>query len=80
MDTEVRASGPPIGFNLPEEFRERVTISQGQNLYPPLNAGTAGELKKPLRLTSSQSKNVLCLIHFVKVHKLVTIFHNIVIE
>ncbi|XP_034831623.1 sequestosome-1-like isoform X2 [Maniola hyperantus] len=38
MDTDVKL---PIGFNLPEEFQERVTISQGQNLYPPLNTGTA---------------------------------------
>ncbi|CAH2239515.1 jg21520 [Pararge aegeria aegeria] len=41
MDGYDKTNGPPIGFNLPEEFQERVTISQGQNLYPPLNTGTA---------------------------------------
>ncbi|XP_045779058.1 uncharacterized protein LOC123876738 isoform X2 [Maniola jurtina] len=43
MDTDVKFQ---IGFNLPEEFQERVTISQGQNLYPPLNTGTA-EAERP---------------------------------
>uniref|UniRef100_A0A2A4JER1 ZZ-type domain-containing protein n=1 Tax=Heliothis virescens TaxID=7102 RepID=A0A2A4JER1_HELVI len=42
MDT---ASAPaeaaaPIGFNLPEEFQERVKIAEG-GLYPPLNTSTA---------------------------------------
>ncbi|XP_046975964.1 protein ref(2)P-like isoform X2 [Vanessa cardui] len=44
MDTYVKGgntSQPPIGFNLPEEFQERVKISEGQNLYPPLNLATA---------------------------------------
>lgn len=46
MDAYVRPSAPidqsvPIGFNLPEEFQERVKISEGQNLYPPLNTATA---------------------------------------
>ncbi|CAK1544557.1 unnamed protein product [Leptosia nina] len=42
MDSEAKANepDPPIGFNLPEEFRERVRIS-GQSLYPPLNIATA---------------------------------------
>lgn len=30
----------PIGFNLPKEFQQRVTI--GQLLYPQLNTATAG--------------------------------------
>ncbi|XP_073957503.1 sequestosome-1-like isoform X4 [Choristoneura fumiferana] len=30
----------PIGFNLPQEFQQRVNISGG-NLYPPLNMATA---------------------------------------
>ncbi|XP_047984983.1 protein ref(2)P isoform X2 [Leguminivora glycinivorella] len=30
----------PVGFNLPEEFQQRVNISSG-NLYPPLNIATA---------------------------------------
>lgn len=34
----------PIGFNLPEEFQDRVRITEGQNLYPPLNMSTAGNL------------------------------------
>ncbi|XP_050342546.1 sequestosome-1-like isoform X2 [Nymphalis io] len=49
MDTNVKSgtsSQPPIGFNLPEEFQERVKISDGQNLYPPLNLATA-ELEAP---------------------------------
>ncbi|CAH2989527.1 unnamed protein product [Chilo suppressalis] len=32
---------PPIGFNLPEEFRQHVSISEGQSLYPPLHAAAA---------------------------------------
>lgn len=32
----------PIGFNLPQEFQQRVNISGG-NLYPPLNMSTAGK-------------------------------------
>lgn len=31
----------PIGFNLPAEFQEHVKISEGGNLYPPLNTATA---------------------------------------
>ncbi|XP_013194739.2 sequestosome-1 isoform X2 [Amyelois transitella] len=38
---EAGAAPTPIGFNLPEEFQERVQISQRQNLYPPLNTATA---------------------------------------
>jgi hypothetical protein len=33
----------PIGFNLPQEFQQRMTITQGQSIYPPLNAATAGK-------------------------------------
>lgn len=33
---------PPIGFNLPEEFQERVRINEAASLYPPLNTSTAG--------------------------------------
>uniref|UniRef100_A0A1E1W8Z5 ZZ-type domain-containing protein n=1 Tax=Pectinophora gossypiella TaxID=13191 RepID=A0A1E1W8Z5_PECGO len=36
----------PIGFNLPSEFQERVRITEGQSLYPPLNAATA-EAERP---------------------------------
>ncbi|XP_023947383.2 sequestosome-1 isoform X2 [Bicyclus anynana] len=50
MDACLKPTGPPIGFNLPEEFQERVTISKGQNLYPTLNAGTA----EPERPTVSE--------------------------
>ncbi|CAF4789646.1 unnamed protein product [Pieris macdunnoughi] len=43
METEAKGTEPerPIGFNLPEEFQERVRISEGQSLYPPLNTATA---------------------------------------
>ncbi|XP_045492139.1 sequestosome-1-like isoform X1 [Colias croceus] len=45
MDSEAKAPGaetnPPIGFNLPEEFQNRVQINEGQSLYPPLNTATA---------------------------------------
>ncbi|KAM3967423.1 uncharacterized protein ACR2FA_009433 isoform 2-T3 [Aphomia sociella] len=37
----------PIGFNLPAEFQERVKITEGQTLYPPLNTATAA-LETPL--------------------------------
>ncbi|CAB3240353.1 unnamed protein product [Arctia plantaginis] len=32
---------PPIGFNLPEEFQERVRINEGASLYPPLYSSAA---------------------------------------
>ncbi|KAJ2947729.1 hypothetical protein O0L34_g9505 [Tuta absoluta] len=32
---------PAPGFNLPEEFQERVNIAERQSLYPPLNMATA---------------------------------------
>ncbi|XP_022117322.2 sequestosome-1 isoform X3 [Pieris rapae] len=43
METEPKGTEPerPIGFNLPEEFQERVRINEGQSLYPPLNTATA---------------------------------------
>ncbi|XP_059048034.1 protein ref(2)P-like isoform X2 [Achroia grisella] len=31
----------PIGFNLPAEFQQHVKITDGTNLYPPLNSATA---------------------------------------
>ncbi|XP_053611476.1 sequestosome-1-like isoform X2 [Plodia interpunctella] len=40
-DLEEACAPAPIGFNLPEEFQERVQISQRQSLYPPLNTATA---------------------------------------
>lgn len=46
MDAYVKANAPPsapIGFNLPEEFQERVQIAD-RPLYPPLNMATAGML------------------------------------
>ncbi|XP_038207679.1 sequestosome-1-like isoform X2 [Zerene cesonia] len=52
IDSDAKAPGtepnPPIGFNLPEEFQNRVQINEGQSLYPPLNAATAEpEVKVP---------------------------------
>ncbi|CAH2050160.1 unnamed protein product, partial [Iphiclides podalirius] len=44
MDTDVKPSAPndqAVGFNLPEEFQERVTINDGQSLYPPLHTASA---------------------------------------
>ena len=41
MDTASALPAAPIGFNLPEEFQERVKIATGA-LYPPLNPSTAG--------------------------------------
>lgn len=41
MDTASALPAAPIGFNLPEEFQERVKITTGA-LYPPLNSSTAG--------------------------------------
>lgn len=43
MDTAsaLPVAAAPIGFNLPEEFQERVKIAAG-GLYPPLNPSTAG--------------------------------------
>jgi len=42
----------PIGFNLPQEFQERVKIAEG-GLYPPLNTSTAEpEVLKPVPATA----------------------------
>ncbi|CAH4030961.1 unnamed protein product [Pieris brassicae] len=43
METEAKGTEAerPIGFNLPEEFQERVRINERQSLYPPLNTATA---------------------------------------
>lgn len=41
MDATNAEPAAPIGFNLPEEFQERVKISDGA-IYPPLNPATAG--------------------------------------
>ncbi|CAH0695067.1 unnamed protein product [Spodoptera exigua] len=47
----------PIGFNLPQEFQERVKIAEG-GLYPPLNTSTAvldpkePEVLKPVQATA----------------------------
>ncbi|CAG9796755.1 unnamed protein product [Diatraea saccharalis] len=61
MDGYDKPSAPaepstPIGFNLPQEFQQRVTIGEGQHLYPPLHAAAAvlnpkesGTLPTPLR-------------------------------
>ncbi|KAJ8735408.1 hypothetical protein PYW07_007028 [Mythimna separata] len=47
MDTASALPAAPIGFNLPEEFQERVKITAG-GLYPPLNTSTAeAEVPKP---------------------------------
>ncbi|XP_061708592.1 protein ref(2)P-like isoform X2 [Cydia pomonella] len=43
-----------IGFNLPEEFQQRVNISGG-NLYPPLNMATAVLNTKEAELPKSQA-------------------------
>ncbi|XP_026731347.1 sequestosome-1-like isoform X2 [Trichoplusia ni] len=40
MDATNAEPAAPIGFNLPEEFQERVKISDGA-IYPPLNPATA---------------------------------------
>lgn len=48
METDVKPTAPfeqttTIGFNLPQEFQERVKITEGQNIYPPLHTASAGE-------------------------------------
>lgn len=39
--TAPRMVEKPIGFDLPQEFQDRVRLSEGQSLYPPLNLATA---------------------------------------
>lgn len=33
--------GKAIGFDLPQEFQKRVSLAEGQSVYPPLNVATA---------------------------------------
>ncbi|KAI5639755.1 zinc finger, ZZ type domain-containing protein [Phthorimaea operculella] len=40
-EKDLMEQAPAPGFNLPEEFEERVKISERQSLYPPLNVATA---------------------------------------
>ncbi|CAG4979621.1 unnamed protein product [Parnassius apollo] len=52
VDPDIKPSAPieqptNIGFNLPEEFQERVKISDGQCLYPPLHTASA-EPERPI--------------------------------
>ncbi|XP_035445751.2 sequestosome-1 isoform X1 [Spodoptera frugiperda] len=59
MDTAgaLPETAAPIGFNLPQEFQERVKIAEG-GLYPPLNTSTAvlnpkePEVLKPIQATA----------------------------
>ncbi|XP_030022408.2 protein ref(2)P isoform X1 [Manduca sexta] len=47
-----------VPFNLPEEFKQRVKIGDGSNLYPPLNTATAVLNPKEPELLKAQQPTV----------------------